>query len=154
MPLQLNVRVERLADGTWMSRRDAKGITTVDEDTGVAPYEIGSRWMSGDEVGVEGDAEGVNAIPNRRYLPYTGSPHARLVIRVVTALKCGEGRLRGAGRSGKGTRRVGPRNNKGPVTDRASSNILICQHNVGYFVLELPRRIIMRSFLRTRNCGG
>src|SRR2546421_5897969 len=50
--------------------------------------------MSGDEVGVELDAERVHSVPKRPYLAYPGSTHTSLVVGVIAALYGSDDRLR------------------------------------------------------------
>src|SRR5438067_4328413 len=89
--LQLDESMERLVKGAWMSRGDAERVAAVHEDAGLAPEEIGSWWVSRNEVVVEGDAERVDALLARSYLADSGSAHTSLVVSVVAALH-GRGR--------------------------------------------------------------
>src|SRR2546423_3807125 len=60
--LQLDEGVERLSETTWMSRRETERIAAVHEDACLSPHEIGSWWVSPNEIVVEGDAEGVETL--------------------------------------------------------------------------------------------
>src|SRR5438067_1290083 len=109
-PLQLDEPMERLVKGAWMSRGDAERVAAVHEDAGLAPEEIGSWWMSSDEVPVELDVERINAVPSCPYLADPGPVYASLVVGVVAALH-GRGRgLRGGDRRPVRSGCVGSRN--------------------------------------------
>jgi len=96
--LQLDEPMERLVKGAWMSRGDAERVAAVHEDAGLAPEEIGSWWVSRDEVIVESDAEGVEALLDYAYLPYPSAANASLIVGVIAALHGRGHGLRGGDR--------------------------------------------------------
>src|SRR5437899_7988340 len=69
-PLKLDVSVKLVDDRALVACAERKGVVPVDRNSGLSPDKVGGRGKRGNELRVELDAEGVDAVLCRSDLSY------------------------------------------------------------------------------------